>query len=253
MISFDLIGRTALITGAASGIGLEAARILAKSGAKVAINFLPDDPRGPETVQAFQKEGFDVIAAPGDVGDAEKAQEMVRKAVDGLGRLDLLVNNAGTPGVRLPVPITDLDSITEELWANLLNVNFMSVFRCSKAAAPALKAAKGAIVNTASIAGLGAVASTIAYSGSKAAVINLTKNLARALAPDVRVNAVAPGAVDSSWGIEWSEERRQSTIAATPMKRLATPVEVAELIVYLGFGGSMITGQTIAIDGGISI
>lgn len=253
MISFDLSGRTALVTGGASGIGLEAVRLIAKSGATVAINFLPDDPRGPAAVEALQKEGHKVIAAAGDVGNAESAKDMVLKAIADLGRLDLLVNNAGTPGVRYPIPITDLDSITEELWANLLNVNFMSVFRCSKAAAPALKQAGGAIVNTASIAGLGAVASTIAYSGSKAAVINLTKNLARSLAPDVRVNSVAPGAVDSSWGIEWSEERRQATIAATPMKRLATPAEVAELIVYLGFAAKMTTGQTIAIDGGISI
>ena len=117
----------------------------------------------------------------------------------------------------------------------------------------ALKESKGAIVNTASIAGFGSVASTIAYSGSKAAVINLTKNLARALAPDVRVNAVAPGSVDSSWAIEWSKERHDGTIAATPLKKLCTPDEVAELIVYLGFAGRMITGHTVVIDGGISI
>ena len=253
MISFDLSGRTALITGAASGIGLEAARIMAKSGATVAMNFLPDDPRGPEAIKAFEQQGLKAIAAPGDVSDAASAQKMVEKAVEDLGHLDLLVNNAGTPGVRLAIPITDLDSITEDLWATLLNVNLMSVFRCSKAAAPALKKSHGAIVNTASIAGFGSVASTIAYSGSKAAVINLTKNLARSLAPDVRVNAVAPGAVDSSWAIEWTDERRQATIANTPMKKLAATVDVAELIVYLGFAGGMITGQTVAIDGGISI
>lgn len=253
MIAFDLKRRTALITGGASGIGLETAWILSRSGARVAINYLPDDPRGEEALAALRKEGFDPVAAPGDVGDADKARDMVLKAVADLGHLDLLVNNAGTPGVKLPVPIADLDGITEELWATLLNVNLMSVFRCSKAAAPALKASRGAIVNTASIAGFGAVASTIAYSGSKAAVINLTKNLARALAPEVRVNAVAPGSVDSSWAIEWSDERRRNTIANTPLQALCTPDDVAELIVYLGFGGRMITGQTIAIDGGISI
>ena len=151
------------------------------------------------------------------------------------------------------MPIADLETITEELWASLLNVNLMSVFRCSKVAAAALTESRGAIVNTASIAGFGAVASTIAYSGSKAAVINLTKNLARALAPAVRVNAVAPGVVESSWGIEWSEERRRNTIANTPLKDIPTTEDIAELIVYLGFGGRMITGQTVAIDGGISI
>jgi len=253
MISFDLSGRTALVTGAASGIGLETARLICDGGGRVALNYLPDDPRGPQALDMLKRRGFSAVAAPGDVGDAAAAGAMVTKAVEELGRLNLLVNNAGTPGVKLPVPIADLESITEDLWRDLLNVNLMSVFRCSKMAARALKESRGAIVNTASIAGFGAVASTIAYSGSKAAVINLTKNLARALAPDVRVNAVAPGSVDSSWAIEWSDERRSRTIANTPLGKPCTPDEVAELIVYLGFGGRMITGQTVAIDGGISI
>lgn len=253
MISFDLKGRTALVTGAASGIGFETARMLSKSGVRVALNYLPDDSRGEEALETLRKAGFDPVGAPGDVGDPGSAERMVLKAVSDLGHLDLLVNNAGTPGVKAAVPISDLDSISEELWANLINVNLMSVFRCSKAAAPALKKSKGAIVNTASIAGFGSVASTIAYSGSKAAVINLTKNLARSLAPDVRVNAVAPGTVDSSWAIEWTDEKRKSTIAGTPLQKLCLPEDVAELIVYLGFAGGMITGQTVVIDGGISI
>ena len=146
-----------------------------------------------------------------------------------------------------------LDQITEELWADLLNVNLMGVFRCAKAAAPALKASKGAIVNTASIAGFGAIASTPAYSASKAGVINLTKNLAHALAPDVRVNAVAPGVVDSSWNMEWSQERHNAVLANTPLKRVCSTKDVAELMIFLGFAGSMITGQTVSIDGGVYI
>jgi NAD(P)-dependent dehydrogenase (short-subunit alcohol dehydrogenase family) len=253
LISFNLQGRTALVTGAASGIGLATARLLSTSGARVALNYLPDDVRGLQALSDLRGAGFDPVGAPGDVGDAASAEGMVKGAIDALGHLDLLVNNAGIPGVRRPVPIADLETITEELWASLLNVNLMSVFRCSKVAAAALTESRGAIVNTASIAGFGAVASTIAYSGSKAAVINLTKNLARALAPAVRVNAVAPGVVESSWGIEWSEERRRNTIANTPLKDIPTTEDIAELIVYLGFGGRMITGQTVAIDGGISI
>lgn len=251
MISYNLAGRTALVTGGASGIGLEAARIMAEGGAKVAINYLPSDTRGEAALAEFKDAGLDVIGAPGDVGNAEDASHMVLKAIEELGRLDLLVNNAGTPGRNTPVPISDLDQLTEELWANLLNVNLMGVFRCAKAAAPALKASQGAIVNTASIAGFGAIASTPAYSASKAAVINLTKNLAHALAPDVRVNAVAPGVVDSSWIMEWSEQRHAATIANTPLKKVCTTKDVAELMVFLGFAGSMITGQTVAIDGGI--
>lgn len=252
-MTFNLTGKTALVTGGASGIGFEVARLMARSGARVAINYLPGDARGPAALATLQEEGLTVIGAPGDLSIAEEAAAMVANAVSALGQLDLLVNNAGTPGVSKPVPVTDLEGVSEAIWQTLLNVNLMSVFRCSKAAASALKASGGAIVNTASIAGFGSIASTIAYSASKAAVINLTKNLAHALAPEVRVNAVAPGSVESSWAIEWSDERRASTIAATPLQRWCTPDDVAELIVYLGFGGRMITGQTVVIDGGISI
>ncbi len=253
MMTFDLTGKTVLITGGASGIGYEAARVMARSGATVAINYLPDDVRGEQALADLRAEGLAVIGAPGDLADPAQAESMVKQAVAELGHLDLLVNNAGTPGVKNPIPIQDLESVSEALWQTILNVNLMSVFRCSKAAAASLKASHGAIVNTASIAGFGSIASTIAYSASKAGVINLTKNLAHALAPEVRVNAVAPGSVESSWAIEWSDERRKNTIAATPLQRWCTPDDVAELIVYLGFGGRMITGQTVIIDGGISI
>ena len=124
---------------------------------------------------------------------------MVLKAVADLGRLDLLVNNAGTPGTNRRIAPAELELITEDLWNMLLNVNLLGVFRCAKAAAPALTEAHGAIVNTASIAGLGRAGSSLAYSATKAGVVSRTQNLARALGPNVRVNAIRPGAVDSSW------------------------------------------------------
>lgn len=253
MLTFDLKNKTALITGAASGIGLETARMLAGFGATVAINYLPDDARGLDAVASIIAAGGKAIAAPGDLGNPESTDAMVKKAVAELGSLDLLVNNAGTPGVSKPIPIDQLDDVTEELWALILNTNLMSVFRCSKAAAPALKKSGGAIVNTASIAGFSSVSSSISYSASKAAVINLTKNLAKALAPEVRVNAVAPGAVISSWAIEWTEDHKKNSESATPLKRWATTADIAEMIVYLGFAARMTTGQTVIADGGISI
>lgn len=248
MISYDLSGKAALVTGAASGIGLATATQIAKYGAKVAINFLPDDARGKEAVAKLKAQGFDAIEAPGHVGHAGEAEKMVSRAIDQLGRLDLLVNNAGTPGVSEPVPMQRIDLMTEELWHQILETNLLGVFRCSKAAAPALKAARGAIVNTASVAAWGG-GSTMAYGASKAAVVNLTKNLATALAPEVRVNAVAPRGVETPW-LQWKEEWRKVSEEGSLLKRWARADELADVIVFLGFAATYVTSQTIVVDGG---
>jgi 3-oxoacyl-[acyl-carrier protein] reductase len=253
MIRYDLTGKTALVTGGASGIGLATATMLAGFGCTVAVNHLPDDPRGPEAVAKLNASGAQAIAAPGHVGLAGDAERMVGAALEKLGRLDLLVNNAGTPGTRSRIAPPQLDLITEELWSTLLETNLLGVFRCAKAAAPALKAAHGAIVNTASIAGLGRAGSSLAYGATKAGVVSLTQNLARALGPEVRVNAIAPGAVDSPWMVEWSEEERRNTIDRAVLKRRCTPEDLAEVILFLGFGAAMVTGQTIVVDGGLTL
>ena len=253
MITYDLAGKAALVTGGASGIGLATSAMLGRNGAMVAVNFLADDPRGKEAVARLEADGLEVIEAPGNVGDAADCERMVKKAIDDLGRLDLLVANAGTPGTRRKIEPHELDLITEDLWNTLLQVNLLGVFRCAKVAAPALKAAHGAIVNTASIAGVGRAGSSLAYSATKAGVVSLTQNLARGLGPQVRVNAVAPGAVDSTWMVEWTEEQRRSSIEGATLKRRCTPDDIAEVIVFLGFGAAMVTGQTIIIDGGLTL
>jgi 3-oxoacyl-[acyl-carrier protein] reductase len=178
---------------------------------------------------------------------------MVDTAVGALGRLDLLVANAGTPGTRRKINPTELDLITEELWQTVIQVNLLGVFRCAKAAAPALKAARGAIVSTASIAGLGFPGSSMAYGATKAGVVSLTQNLARGLAPEVRVNAVAPGSVDSPWMVEWTNAQVAAMSEGALLKRRCTPADLAEVIVFLGFGASMVTGQTVTVDGGLTL
>jgi 3-oxoacyl-[acyl-carrier protein] reductase len=253
MITYNLAGKTALVTGGASGIGLATSTMLGRNGAKVAINFLADDPRGKEAVADLKAGGLKAIEAPGNVGEAVDCERMVKKAIDDLGRLDLLVSNAGTPGTRRKIEPHELDLITEDLWNTLLQVNLLGVFRCAKAAAPALKATHGAIVNTASIAGIGRTGSSLSYSASKAGVVSLTQNLARGLGPEVRVNAVAPGAVDSTWMVEWTEEQRRSSIEGATLKRRCTPDDIAEVIIFLGFGAAMVTGQTVIIDGGLTL
>lgn len=257
MITYDLKGKAALVTGGASGIGLATATLLARSGCSVAVNFLEGDARGPEQVAALSSlaaGGARIVAAPGDVGDAADAPRMVAQAIEALGgRLDYLVNNAGTPGTRSTIAPRELDRLTEELWATVLQVNLLGVFRCAKAAAPALKASRGAVVNIASIAGINAAGSSMAYGATKAGVISLTKNLARSLAPEARANAVAPGAVDSTWMVEWTEEQRRNTIDKALLKRRCAPEDLAEVIVFLLAGAAMVTGQTVVVDGGLTL
>lgn len=249
MIRYELSGKTALVTGGASGIGLATATMLAAAGCRVAINHLAGDPRGAEAIAALPG----AIAAPGDVSDADDAVRMVHQAVGDLGRLDYLVNNAGTPGTRQAIAPKSLDLITEAMWGTVIGVNLLGVFRCAKAAAPALTAAGGAMVNVASIAGLGSAGSSLAYGATKAGVVSLTQNFARALGPDVRVNAVAPGAVDSTWMVEWTEARRIASAEKALLKRRCTPEDIAEVIVFLLAGAAMVTGQTVVVDGGLTL
>jgi 3-oxoacyl-[acyl-carrier protein] reductase len=249
----DLAGKTALITGAASGIGLATAELFAKRGAKVALNYLPDDPRGPAAVERLRAQGLAVIGASGDVAKAGAAEAMVRDAIEALGRLDFLANNAGTPATAEPIPPSELDRLTEEFWATILATNLLGPFRCTHAAAPALKAAGGAVCNTASVAGRNMPGSSMAYGASKAGLINLTQNLARALAPQARVNAVAPGFVDTDWTRKWPTARKQASIERTLLKRACTPADIAGAIVFLCADTSMITAQTLVVDGGYSL
>ena len=253
MITADLTGKTALVTGGASGIGLATAEAFARCGATVAINFLRDDPRGPREVERLTGLGRKVIAAPGSVSHPGEAEAMVAAAIAALGRLDFLVNNAGTPATSAPIPFADFDALGEEFWQSILMTNLIGPFRCTHAAVGALRAAKGAICSTASIAGVQGSGSSIPYATSKAGVINLTRSLARTLAPDVRVNAVAPGFVDSPWNKDWPADRKAQSIERTPLKRPCTPQDIADAIFFLCAGTSMVTGQTLIVDGGLTL
>lgn len=253
MISADLTGKRALVTGGASGIGLATVIMLAENGATVALNHLEDDPAGPAQVSRLQEQGLKVVGAAGNVSVAGNAETMVLSAIETLGGLDILVNNAGTSGTQDKIPPSELDMMTEEFWQLLLNTNLLGAFRCAKAAAESLKAGQGAVVNIASIAGLGKQGSSIAYAASKAALVSLTQSLARGLAPEVRVNAVAPGQTRTPWTENWPEERKQWARDLSVLDRVSEPEDIAEAVLFLAAGGKMVTGHVLVVDGGMTL
>jgi 3-oxoacyl-[acyl-carrier protein] reductase len=253
MLKADLKGKCALVTGSASGIGFGCVTMLASMGVKVALNHLPGDSAGPKQVSALKALGYNVIAAPGNVSVPGEAEAMVEKAITDLGGLDYLVNNAGTSGTQEPIPPSELDEMTEEFWQLLLNTNLIGSFRCAKAAAHSLKQTGGAIVNIASIAGVSTQGSSLVYSASKAAIVSMTRSLARGLGPNVRVNAVAPGQVATPWTETWPEDRKQEARDNAVLKRRCTPDDIAEVVTFLCVSAKMVTGQTIITDGGLTL
>ena len=251
MIKADLTGKVALVTGGASGIGLAIVERLAENGAKVAINDLGRNPRLETEVARLRAAGRDAMAAPGDVSDPAQVDAMVAAAVRQFGRLDYLVNNAATPGTSAPIPPSDFERQDEAFWAKLVSVNQIGPFRCLKAAAPHLRKAKGAVVNIASTAGLGAGGSSSVYASTKAAIILLTTEWAHALGPDVRVNAVAPYIVEgSNWDCHFDPAAMAATAAKMPLRRAGRPEDYAEIVFYLLAGAGYVTGHTIVADGG---
>ncbi len=248
-------GKGAIVTGSAVGVGRATALELAKRGASVVVNYSRSEQEANETVAAVERLGAKALLVRADVSQDREVRAMVERAVDAFGSVDVLVNNAATTAF---VNFADLDGLSEEQWDRILAVNLKGPFFCSRAVAGAMKAAgAGAIVNIASIAGIRAVGSSIAYAASKAGLINLTIALARVLAPEVRVNCVAPGFIDTRWlrqGLgSVFELAKQRTAEQTPLRRVSTPEDVAQVVLSLIEGADFVTGQTIVVDGGNSM
>ena len=251
LIEFKLEGRRALVTGSASGIGLVTAQRLARSGARVAMNDLPGEALD-RAVGALKSAGHCVVAVPGDLGASATARAVALEGLDLLGGLDYLVNNAGAPGTRTPIPPADLEALTDDFWDRILRINLLSAFWMTKALAPALIDARGAVVNTVSVAAFGGGGSSSAYATAKAGLAGLTRELARGLAPAVRVNGIAPGYVNSNWECSFGDLEAAAR-ATVPLARVGQPQDYAEVIIYLCAGASYVTGEVIPVTGGTRI
>jgi 3-oxoacyl-[acyl-carrier protein] reductase len=252
----DIRGKTAIITGSAVGVGRATALDLARRGANVVINYSRSEDDAREATRLVEEAGGRALLLRADVSKDEQVRDMVKRTVEHFGGLHILVNNAATTHF---VQFADLEGMKEEYWDDIYNVNVKGAFFCSRAAAPEIKrGGGGAIVNVASVAGVRAIGSSIAYAASKAALINMTVALARVLGPEVRVNCVAPGFIDTRWlrnglGEQIFEAARAHETNRAPLKDVCTPETVSQLILSLIEGADMVTGQTVVIDGGVGI
>lgn len=252
----ELAGRVALVTGGATGIGKATVLRLAKSGAAVAINYRSSAKEAEQTAAEARKMGVEALAIKADVGKDGEVREMIAQIEKRFGRLDVLINNAG---VTHWVKITDLEGLTDRVWDDILDVNLKGAFRCVRAAAPLLAKTEGMVINVSSISGVIAPAtmSSMAYGTAKAALIYLTRALAVALAPKIRVNGVAPAFTDTKWMRDHYGDRYdqviEQAVSKYPLRRIASVEDIAAAIVSLVIGGDFVTGQTLIVDGGLSL
>ncbi|MGO8872452.1 MAG: SDR family NAD(P)-dependent oxidoreductase [Acidimicrobiales bacterium] len=241
----DFGGQTVLITGSSSGIGAATARLFAAAGATVVVNSSTSVDAG----QALAAELPVASYVRADVSDEGEARGLIDQVLDRHGRLDVLVNNAGTTQV---IPHGDLEAASADVWRRIFDVNVIGTWQVTVAAVAALRASgSGQIVNVSSLAGERPTGSSIPYACSKAAVSHMTRLLANTLGPDIRVNAVAPGLVDTPWTADWDAVREFVT-AQAPLQRTATPADVAEIIMGLA-RSTYVTGEVVLVDGGLHL
>ncbi len=241
-----LRGKTALVTGSATGIGRAVALRLAEEGVNIAINYSKSRQEAVDTLHEIEQKGVEGLLCQATVADDQEVRRMVAQTLERFGRLDILINNAGVTDF---VGHDDLEGLKEAYWDRAMDVNVKGMFFCCRAAAEALKKQRGCIVNVTSVAGVTGLGSSIAYAASKAAAISVTKSLARVLAPEVRVNSVAPGIVDTRW-VKGHEDHIRHLAKDTPLGRIAAPVDVAEVVYSLIAHSAFVTGQNVVVDGG---
>ena len=249
----QLDGAAAIVTGSGSGVGRATALALARAGCSVAVNYS----RSRDAAEAVAAEagatGVDAFAVRADVASDDDCRRLVDDAVERFGRLDVLVNNAGTTSF---IPHDDLDAVTADTWQTILGVNLIGPFQMARAARPALKAGDGGhIVNVSSVAGVYGTGSSIPYCASKAGLNNLTVTLARVMGPEVQVNAVCPGFIDGSWLQQGFGESfdaiKQAVVSRSLLGAVSTPEDIKDAIFGFLMGSKLTTGELLVVDGGV--
>ena len=247
--------KVAIVTGSATGVGAATALGLAGRGYDVVINYSKSEQEAIASEAACRAAGADTLLVQGDVADDAACRNMADAAVGRWGRLDALVNNAGITSFA---GSTNWDALDVEAFQRILGVNVIGAFQMVRACTPHLKAAQGAIVNVSSVAGALGVGSSVAYVASKGAVNSMTLHLARALAPDIRVNAVCPGLITTRWFVDGIgaanfEHLKAQYEQSTPLGRACTAEDVAEAVVWLIDGARTVTGELILLDSGMHL
>ncbi|TYR81330.1 SDR family oxidoreductase [Priestia megaterium] len=235
-----------IITGGGTGVGKAAALKLADAGAKLVINYSTSKEEANEVVKQIIERGSIAFAFKANVAIESEVKEMVFQTINEFEQIDGLVNNAS---ITAQIPMNDLESATDEIWDSLYNVNVKGMFHCVKAVVPYMKKQKsGSIVNLGSVAGMTGIGSSIPYAATKAAIHTMTRSLAIALAPEIRVNSISPGAVETRW---WSgnEEKMYQLAGNLPLQRISAPNDIADAILFQLMQES-VTGQVFTIDNG---
>jgi len=249
----ELKNAVCIVTGSASGIGAASAIMLARRGARVVVNYSKSEDAARATQKACEAAGGEALLVRADVAQDADCRRLAQSALDRWGRIDALVNNAGATKFA---DHAKLDALSAEDFLRIYSVNVVGTYQMVRACAPAMKqGGRGAVVNVSSVAGKNGMGSSMAYAASKGALNTLTLSLARVLGPEIRVNAVCPGLIDTKWVRDGYGERFAAMEAryqqGTALGRMGKPEEVAGVIVWLIEGADLITGDTIMVDSGI--
>ncbi len=249
----DIQGGVVIVTGSATGVGAACARLLASKGCNVVINYTKSEAEARETQAACEAMGVETLLVQADVANDADCRRMAEAAIERWGRIDGLINNAGATKF---VNHADLEGLTAEDFQRIYAVNVIGPYQMTRAVAPQMKAqGRGAIVNISSIAGVMGIGSSIAYAASKGALNTMTLSLARALGPEIRVNAICPGFIQGRWlrsglGDAAYEAALHAQERTTPLRRAGTPEDMAQAAVWFIEGADLVTGELLIVDAG---